>query len=561
MRFRLRVWMPLVAVFIVLLSIAVVVLYTLPAFDTRLGQYADERNLGRAAAMADAIEEAEEEEHLQRAVDAAARTGPGQVVVVDQQGRVVARSGPRIFSAPPEEILREAAAGNRMSEQVGDRRVAVAPVVRSEDLGGIVFVPQGGESVVYQIFTRSNLEAAAVAAVLGSGLMLLVATLLGRRVEQIIRGTRSIERGNLSHRIDPGYGDELGELAGAFNSMAARLQQTSAIRDAILANLGEGVLAADLDGRLMFINSAARHMLGVGDEEPLEKLPDPWGDLNLPEAVARCARKGEFVEARVQDQNTFYRIKLERLPRLNDRSDGVLVVIWDLSDSRKLEEKQQQFVANAAHELRTPIGTIIGASELLLTAEEEGDQEDPQTRRRFLGHINSQAWRMQRLSDTLLRLARIGADFRKPDLQEMELGFAQEFVERMEPLVHGAGLKLCLEDCGERVLADPEWIEQALLILISNAVKHCERGGRIWLSAHGGTLTVEDEGWGISEEDLRHVFERHYRGGSGFGGFGLGLPICKDLVERMGGEISIDSEKGVGTVVRIELPEVRGPGG
>ncbi|MDP8939002.1 MAG: HAMP domain-containing histidine kinase [Actinomycetota bacterium] len=237
------------------------------------------------------------------------------------------------------------------------------------------------------------------------------------------------------------------------------------------------------------------------------------------------------------------------------------MVIRDLSDSRRLEERQQRFIANAAHELRTPIGTIIGASELLLTVEEEGDPADPRTRRRFLGHINSQARRMQRLSDTLLRLARTGADFREPDLQEMELRFAEELVERVEPLVHGAGLKLCLEDRGGRALADPEWIEQALLILISNAVKHSERGGRIWLHARGGTLTMEDEGEGISEEDRRHVFERHYRGRGGFGGFGLGLPICKDLVERMGGEISIDSGKGVGTVVRIELPEARGPDG
>lgn len=141
--------MPLVAVLIVLLSIAVVLLYTLPSFEARLGRYIEERDLGRAAAMADAVEREAKEGQLQRAVDAAARTGVGEVLVVDRQGRIVARAGPRVLSAPPQEILLEAVAGNRMSEKVGDRRVAVAPLVRTEDIGGIVFVPQGGESAIY----------------------------------------------------------------------------------------------------------------------------------------------------------------------------------------------------------------------------------------------------------------------------------------------------------------------------------------------------------------------------------------------------------------------------
>ncbi len=555
---RLKVWMPLIGVLIVLLSIAVLVSYALSTFEVRLGQYAEERNLGRAAAIADAVEKEAEEGQLQRAVNAAARTGVGEVLVVDRQGRVVARSGPRLLATPPEEILREAAAGNRMSTKIGARRVVVAPLVRMEGLGGIIFVPQGGESAIYRILTRSTLEAVAIAAILGGGLMLLLATLLGRRVERITWGARSIEWEGLSHRIDPGYSDELGELANAFNSMAAKLQRTSAIRDAILANLGEGVLAADHDGRVIFINSTARRMLGADAGGTLEKLPDPWEDLSLPEAVARCAREGKCAEAQVRHDENLYRVKLGHLPLLDRYGQAVLVVIQDLSESRRLEERQQRFIANAAHELKTPIGTIIGASELLLTAEEEGDPEDPQTRRRFLGHINSQARRMQRLSETLLRLARTGTDFREPDLQEMKLGFDEEFMERVEPLVHGGGLKLCLEEKGGIVLADPEWIEQALLILISNAVKHSSRGGRIWLRARGGSLIVEDEGEGISEEDLPHVFERHYKGEGSSGGFGLGLPICKELVERMGGKISIESERGVGTIVRIELPEARG---
>lgn len=111
---------------------------------------------------------------------------------------------------------------------------------------------------------------------------------------------------------------------------------------------------------------------------------------------------------------------------------------------------------------------------------------------------------------------------------------------------------MCIRD---RAYADPEWLEQALLVLLGNALRHSERGGEIRLRVSGPSITVEDEGEGIREEDLPHVFERFYRGRGSTGGFGLGLSICKELVEGMGGEISIASERGIGTAVTVELRE------
>jgi signal transduction histidine kinase len=125
----------------------------------------------------------------------------------------------------------------------------------------------------------------------------------------------------------------------------------------------------------------------------------------------------------------------------------------------------------------------------------------------------------------------------------------------MEPLADSAWLTLSVEGEGARVRSDEEWLEQALLVLVSNALKHSEKGGRVRLRAEGSRIAVEDEGAGISEEDIPYLFERFYRG-SNSEGFGLGLPICKELVQRMGGEIHLESEKGKGTVVEIRLPEV-----
>lgn len=559
-RLRFRVWMPLLAVLLVLLSVATLLLYVLPTAKSRLSGYAENRAVALADAAADAAAESEDRA-LKRELRLLTNSEGGRVLVVDKEGQILARAGDRPLSPPPEDLLQRAAEGERVNDRIGKQRVAVVPFVREGDLaGGVIYAPGDSENILYQLFLRSGIEAAVVASLLGGGLALLLATLLGRRVERISRGAREMGKGDFSSRIKPGFDDELGVLARTFNSMAERLEDSflqleekSATLDAILNNLVEGVVVTDLSGNVTFINRSARAMLGLGSEDSSGKLPSPFEDFDLPGAVARCARKQECGEAQVRDEEGFLQIRLEHVPAFDEHKGGVLVVIRDLSEGRRLEATQQRFLANAAHELKTPITAILGASELLLTE----SKDDPKVRRRFLEHILSEAHRMQRLSDTLLRLARTGVDMRDPEIVVLDLdGVAREAAERMEPLTESAGVSLQVEGQGGRVLADQEWLEQALLVVLGNAVRFSERGGGMWLHLESSVVVVEDEGLGISEADLPYVFERFYRGKRSSGGFGLGLAICKDLVERMGGSISLRSKEGVGTRVEIELPEV-----
>lgn len=152
---------------------------------------------------------------------------------------------------------------------------------------------------------------------------------------------------------------------------------------------------------------------------------------------------------------------------------------------------------------------------------------DLEIKRRFLGRIHSEARRMLRLSETLLKLARTGADLGDPELRPMGMGFLKEVAERAEPLAEGAGLELFVDDRGGLVLADPEWLEQALLILMSNAVKHSGRGNRVWMRVDGGAFEVEDPG---------RAFERHYRGGAprAPGASGLGCRSARSSSRRWG---------------------------
>ena len=359
--------------------------------------------------------------------------------------------------------------------------------------------------------------------------------------------------------ISPVY-DETGRVinhVGVQNDITERKQAEEALRESeaalntILNNLAEGVLAVDAHGYMVFSNPAARDMLGITGEGFLEKLPDLWEDFRLPKAVSHCAQNGESIEARVSCGEGHLRVRLEPLSK--DERRDVLVVIQDLSEGDRLEANQQRFLANAAHELKTPIMSILGAAELLAT----GEDANPVTRGRLLDHVCSESRRMQRLSDALLRLSRVGWDLREPNLQVVNLRAAGQHAARvMEPLVESAGLGLSIEGEGARVHADPEWLNEVLLVLLSNAIKHSSRGGDIRLHTRPGTMIVEDEGVGISLADLPHIFERFYRGKGQSEGFGLGLSICRELTERMGGSISIRSREGVGTACQVELPEV-----
>jgi len=345
----------------------------------------------------------------------------------------------------------------------------------------------------------------------------------------------------------------LNSSASNFVDPSAQLEEREETLETILDNLNEGVLATDLKGKPIFANPKVREILDLGDERPPREIPEHFGDFDLRETILRCATRHECDERWVRGTDTLFRVKFDHLPKFDNYRGGVLVMIRDLSEGRRLEMNQQRFLANAAHELKTPITTILGAAELLLT----GADEDPEARRRFLEHILSEGRRMQRLSDTLLRLARIGAEKREPELQNVDPGaVARRAAERIEPLAHSADVEIEIEVLDDlRVRADPEQLEQVLLALLSNAIQHSERGGNVQLSVDGGTLIVEDEGSGIDSEDLPHLFERFYRGKGAAGGFGLGLSICRDLVEGMGGGIILRSREGGGTAAEVKLPE------
>jgi PAS domain S-box-containing protein len=320
----------------------------------------------------------------------------------------------------------------------------------------------------------------------------------------------------------------------------------------------------EADGTIRYESPSIERILGYGPEE---LIGGNVFDYVYPEDVERVrsifveALKNErvtpLVEFRFRHADGSWRY-LEAIGNnlLADPSvKGMVVNSRDVTERKELENNQQRFLANAAHQLRTPITAVVGAAELLTTRKDA----DPALRERLLNHVLSEGNRLRRLAETLLRMARVGQDLRGHKLERVNpLEAVAQAAKLMEPLAQAQGLALRVEAAEEedgRVLADPEWLQEALLVLLSNAIKHSSQGGSVRLLISGNTITVEDEGDGISEEDLPYVFERFYRGKGTFDGFGLGLSICKELIERMGGSISLRSREEIGTTVEVKLAE------
>jgi PAS domain S-box-containing protein len=366
------------------------------------------------------------------------------------------------------------------------------------------------------------------------------------------------------HFIKTPYRNHQGEVAGIVGiarDITERKEAEEALRlRAELLDLSyEPIFAWELEGDIVYWNRGAEELYGFSRQEAVgresHRLLQTIHPILFEEYRQVLERDGQWIGELEHTTHDGRQVIVESRQMLvltaGDRR-LVLESNRNITERKRLEENQQRFLANAAHQLKTPITTIVGATELLVTKQNLDDAK----RRQLLEHIFSEGHHMQRLSDTLLRLARVGWDQREPSLEPVDLAAAaQQTAERMMLLASSVGLSVHVESNGACVLADPEWLQEVLLVLLSNAVKHSSSGQKIRLRARGSKITVEDEGAGISSVDLPHVFERFYRGKGSMEGFGLGLSICRELVERMGGYITLSSEEGTGTTVKVKLPE------
>ena len=386
-------------------------------------------------------------------------------------------------------------------------------------------------------------------------------------IQRLTEGAMRVAEGDFSRRIEVTSRDEIGVLTDTFNDMARQLRDT--LRqvenernklDTLFLHMTDGVVAFDRDGQVIHSNPAAEGMLGrpIGPDTTYKELF--WDQYSLEEAMA--APDHLEGEVRVGDQV----LDLLLAPFDRERQGGVLVVLHDVTEERKNQEMQREFVANVSHELRTPLTNIRSYAETL--SDSAGDIP-PAMEKKFLGVILNESDRMTHIVQDLLTLSRFdsGRDELKLSWFSFE-GAVQDLYNAvyMEAQRHSHTMKLCVEPGLPQVRADRERIMQVMMNIVSNSIKYTPDGGQIQISAgQNGRrvwMQVDDNGIGIPAADRPRIFERFYRVDKArsrqSGGTGLGLSIAKEIVDRHEGALELVDRNGPGLSVRMEL-NIEGP--
>ena len=326
---------------------------------------------------------------------------------------------------------------------------------------------------------------------------------------------------------------------------------------AIVESTDLGVIVADERGTIVYANPVGHNFLEG-------KIGDATARNRLNQLIERVTSTGSAEQLEVDvytPVRRFLRLRAVPLPGTATWDHAAVVYVRDLSGRRRVEAMRRDFLTNAGHEMKTPLGALA------ILAETIGDTDDPETRRRLADRLSSEANRMAQVVDDIVTLA---------DIESLETPFEPVRIERVideaptrvsvVAAESDVGVKVDGSECPAVVVGNSEQLTSAVLNLLDNAVKYSPRGGDVTVGVRCGddevTITVEDHGSGISSEDLDRVFERFYRiqegRGRSSGGTGLGLSIVRNVAESHGGSVSVESTPAEGSKFTLRFPTAKG---
>jgi two-component system phosphate regulon sensor histidine kinase PhoR len=421
---------------------------------------------------------------------------------------------------------------------------------------------------------RGIFSVGVVALLLTGVLSLGFSIAITRPLRQIAQTARAMAGGDLARRARTRHRDEVGELADALDTLAGELQRRlgqlegeRAEMQALIDGMAEAVIAVDGRGRVRRANPAAHRIFSLsGDPRGLAPQEvtrrQAFADL-----VKRALDGAPVPPTELSQEGRHLLATAQPLP-----TGGAVMVFLDVSALRRLEDVRRDFVANASHELKTPLTAIRGFAETLLDPE-----LPPPLRKQFTETVKANADRLQRIVDDLLDLSRIetGGWRVQPEIVSVA-DLAGEAWDALSDAAErkAARVEVRIPPECDFVDADPSALRQIFSNLFGNSLRYIPEGGAIELSArvvdapspggpgvpgHGwAEIAVSDNGAGIPAAHLPRIFERFYRADTARsreeGGTGLGLAIVKHLVEGHGGTIQAESQLGRGTTIRFTLP-------
>jgi len=407
------------------------------------------------------------------------------------------------------------------------------------------------------------------ALVIGLLISILLSFLLSKTmvdpIEKLTAGAERVAAGEFDSELPVESTDEIGILTGTFNEMAGVLQSTlSAMEnernklDTLFLHMTDGVVAFDHTGRLIHCNPAANELLQrtVDPDCTYEEL---LGDLHPFEQILALHRPNYVEDVLAVGERT---LELYLAPFSSAQEGGVIIMLHDVTEQHRSEERRKEFVANVSHELRTPLTNVRSYAE---TLRDSGGDIPQEMSNSFLDIIITETDRMTHIVQDLLTLSRLDSGNAELLFSRFPFGDAIASVVRANALnAQQRGHQFTCEALPELPLitGDRSRLEQVMMNIIGNAIKYTPDGGTITVTAGSEEdsvwMEVSDNGIGIPEKDRERIFDRFYRVDKArsreSGGTGLGLSIAREIVLRHSGTLALAPHEGKGTTIRLTLP-------
>lgn len=507
-----------------------------------------------------------------------------RITVIALDGRVLADSWET--AAAMENHLDRPEVATAMS---GKRATATRYSTTLQQNSLYVAIPIQQEGAIYGVVrvasTLSHVEAAfhqvssviLTALLLTSLLAVLISITLARKysapLETMTHMARQISNGHLDERIHIRTGDELEILAHTLNNLASNLDdkitEISAEKhklELILEHMDNAVILLDKYGRVTSANAAAFKTFGITESMLGQHSIQVIGNSLLNQAVQDTATSAQSrmidLKTQLQGSKKVFQVFLAPIVVSEKESKEILSVFHDITALQEVHDRQADFIANASHELATPLTSIKGFAETLL----DGALQNPELSTKFVRIINEEAERMQRLVKDLLQLAKLHSPECRQHiiLQPLLLTpLLRQVTQELEPRLAAKELQCSIDSPAQlEILAHADSMKQVLINLLDNSIKYTGNGGSIQLTCRQeqqtAVLTVTDSGIGIPPQDIPFIFDRFYRVDRArtrsAGGIGLGLSIVKFIVELHHGSIEVSSQVNSGTTFTITLP-------
>ena len=478
--------------------------------------------------------------------------------------------------------------GNTISKQIFNPQLnarrwrTVEPVYSSGDsqtIIGAITMESNIESIYQEVtdITVIFLQASFIAIILSSVLARIVSKALTDPIKEMQAKAKAIGEGDYSGEVIIYGNDEIGLLAKNINELSdevevaqRRIESERQRLDSVLSNMSEGIIATNRRGDIDIANNMAIKMLDRTSEEIIGKNILKLLKLNEDYNLRDLVDKNEDITIHIpHTTETFIlRATFSIIQADSGYISGIVCVLRDVTEEERIEEERKEFVSNVSHELRTPLTSMRSYIEALI----DGAWKDEELAPRFLDVAQSETDRMIRMIQDLLHLSRI--DSGRSELQKELIDITALFTQvltRFDMLLQSEeyqfnNYKIDRHLMNEAVFVDidPDRIVQVLDNVMNNAIKYSPEGGTITctmrIEDNQVIIIVKDEGIGIPEEDLAHIFDRFYRvdraRSRAMGGTGLGLAISSEVIEQHGGKIWAESINRNGTTFYIALPYI-----